>query len=496
MFLGLVKENYADKNRMDVAAYEFLTKEGEILRPSLTARSKVSYCALIRNRLTHQAQLIFRNTPFGSWLDLQMEYGDAMLVTCFLQQEVSVDGAGPKELHYLVGGNVRRFGREEFMLITGLPFGLLPNHSYVYGNALISRLFSNSVPTRCSQSQVFRVKINDVVKKWNDEFDRLADIDRVRVALIIMVELVFLGRQPHQYVSPEVVRVVEDLDRLSEYPWGSFVWSFTYNHMRGVFRRWQEVSSKISLSGFLLAFNIWILEMFPVSSRCYIRKERYPRGIRWERRIKMLQQQDVDRLLRVPNRRRERPHEILVADALELQQDWYIRSLEWLQNPLSVLPAKKTRDSVPRGQRADDGEGPSHRYAGDDPRDPIGWDVYRHRWEDLDTIKGDLQNVTTEQKKQREDIYRLTREIEQIKMSGRHSYSAPAHPPPFVYGSAPVHYSSHVSYPYKYHSRLSYGQQEIKDDQQEIQDDQPEFEDDQPEAESSASESHHVEPEI
>ena len=68
-----------------------------------------------------------------------------MLLTMFLQRQVPVQGALPEELHFSIGGHIRRFGREEFMLVTGLRFGPRPHLSRILGDAFIRRLFPDSV---------------------------------------------------------------------------------------------------------------------------------------------------------------------------------------------------------------------------------------------------------------------------------------------------------------------------------------------------------------
>lgn len=222
---------------------------------SLTIRSKVALCEVIRGRLTERAEELFRLTPFGRWLDVRSYGGDAMLINLFLQRQVEEAGAEPETLYYDIGGHRRRYGREEFLLITGLPFGVLPDYRAGLGNAFIRRLFPHALSQPHAEAP-FRVKISAVYDMF-EEMDDLSDEDKVRVCCIIMVELVFLGRQPHQYVSPEVVRAVHDLDALSEYPWGSFIWSFTYGHMNGAFvRRADRVGNKMSISGFLYAFKV------------------------------------------------------------------------------------------------------------------------------------------------------------------------------------------------------------------------------------------------
>ena len=222
----------------------------------LTVRSRLSLCQEIRGRLTEGSMNIFRGTPFGPWLDLTMQNVDATLVANFLAREVPDPGAEIEQLTYNINGHVRHFGRADFMLITGLPFGLLPDQNYLLGNQLIRRLFPGSAPARPIPGQVFRVRLSEVRRVWTNEFGRLDDEDKARIALILMVEFVFLGTQAKAFVSDEVIRAVDDFPGFSEYPWGSFIWTRTYKCMKGAFSRRTEIGNKMSCPGFLPAFNV------------------------------------------------------------------------------------------------------------------------------------------------------------------------------------------------------------------------------------------------
>ena len=57
---------------------------------SLTIRSKVTLCEVIRGRLTERAEELFRMTPFGRWLDVRSYGGDAMLINLFLRSQTPI----------------------------------------------------------------------------------------------------------------------------------------------------------------------------------------------------------------------------------------------------------------------------------------------------------------------------------------------------------------------------------------------------------------------
>ena len=214
----------------------------------------MSLASDIRNALSDGKQALFRTTPFGDWLDVTMHGGDPMLIHMFMQRQIEVSNADVEELYYDIGGHIRRFGREEFLLVTGLRFGPQPTISAVHGDAFIRRVFPGSV-TCAPRGQPLRLKISDVRARFHD-MSSLSDEDVVRVCSILMVEMAFLGHQPHQYVTDVVVRAVEDFNTWNEYPWGSLIWSATYKQMDGAFTRREEPSGKMTMSGFLYAFKV------------------------------------------------------------------------------------------------------------------------------------------------------------------------------------------------------------------------------------------------
>ncbi|KAJ9556894.1 hypothetical protein OSB04_011508 [Centaurea solstitialis] len=80
--------------------------------------------------------------------------------------------------------------------------------------------------------------------------------DKVRIGSLLMVEKVFLGHQDHVYVDNVLLNVVNDLDVWNDYPWGSYIWSFTYKLMDGAFeRRLAQDCDAMTLYGFQHAFE-------------------------------------------------------------------------------------------------------------------------------------------------------------------------------------------------------------------------------------------------
>ena len=100
------------------------------------------------------------------------------------------------------------------------------------------------------------MKVSELLHLYDDMSD-LDDEDVVRICSLVMVEMVFLGRQQHQYVDDVLLNVVHDLGVWNEYPWGSYIWSVTYRHMDGAIdRRFEQVSNKMTIYGFVHAFKV------------------------------------------------------------------------------------------------------------------------------------------------------------------------------------------------------------------------------------------------
>ncbi|KAI3745861.1 hypothetical protein L6452_08272 [Arctium lappa] len=118
----------------------------------------------------------------------------------------------------------------------------------------------------------------------------LSDEDVVRVCLVVMVEVMFMGRELSQVVSDTVLRAVDDLVTFDSYSWGSHIWSHTYNSLHNAIaiRNLQKNKNinKSTLNGFAHALKVWILEMFPVCCHHFTRRiDRPIRGTRWDRHI-------------------------------------------------------------------------------------------------------------------------------------------------------------------------------------------------------------------
>lgn len=215
----------------------------------------MSLAAEIKGKLSTEAERIFRLSPLGHWLDFtHNSRSDPMLIVLFLQHQVPVTNPDPETLYFDIGPHHRRFGREEFMLLTGLPFGIPVEGSPRDGKAFIRRLFPRLVEN-VPRELPLRLKVKDLIDLYKD-MRRLDDMDVVRVCSLLMVELVFLGRQKHQFVDDALLNIIGDMDAWNEYPFGSYIWSMTYKQMDSAIDRRVHTPRKMTLYGFIHAFEV------------------------------------------------------------------------------------------------------------------------------------------------------------------------------------------------------------------------------------------------
>nr|GEW71207.1 phospholipase-like, aminotransferase-like mobile domain protein [Tanacetum cinerariifolium] len=118
-------------------------------------------------------------------------------------------------LIYDVNGHSLHFGRHWFFLVTGFIFGLLSFHEYRNGDIPFrNRLFSEKIG--------YDVKIIDVLALIEDEdkFSKVSDEDRIRVCLLLSLEVIFKGRELVLVVDGVFFRMVDNLDAWNLFPRG------------------------------------------------------------------------------------------------------------------------------------------------------------------------------------------------------------------------------------------------------------------------------------
>ena len=106
-----------------------------------------------------------------------------------------------------------QFGREEFCLVTGLRFGTDFKESYKDGpNFFRRRVFPSSTDSH-------KIHVGTWLKMIKSkDFNKLSDIDGVRLCLLGVLMLVLKGTEHGNVVDGFLFRLVEDLDKWNVYP--------------------------------------------------------------------------------------------------------------------------------------------------------------------------------------------------------------------------------------------------------------------------------------
>ncbi|GJS24319.1 phospholipase-like protein [Tanacetum coccineum] len=188
-------------------------------------------------------------------------------------------------------GHSLRFGYREFSLITGYRFGtvnfdLHPSSDLKFGNTV----FPNKIG--------FIITNLDIIGVIEDEerFGKLSDDDAIRLCLLLAVEVIFMGRLLTFKVDDTLFRLVENLEAWNSFPWGEHLWCHLYDEIKNLKQRHSDEHyyglkkdrnyvPTYTLSGFVFAFQIWILETFERCESWWIKDPKViPRALGWSKK--------------------------------------------------------------------------------------------------------------------------------------------------------------------------------------------------------------------
>ncbi|GJY96960.1 hypothetical protein Tco_0513870 [Tanacetum coccineum] len=118
-------------------------------------------------------------------------------------------------LIYYTKGHSLHFGRLEFALIIGLPFGTIYFGLYTSGELKFhNRVFQHKLGLSVTNLDVIGV-IEDEETFW-----KLCDQDSIRLCLILSLEVIFMGRLLTCPVDDTLLWLVENLEYWNCFPWG------------------------------------------------------------------------------------------------------------------------------------------------------------------------------------------------------------------------------------------------------------------------------------
>ncbi|GKD80776.1 phospholipase-like protein, partial [Tanacetum coccineum] len=84
-----------------------------------------------------------------------------------------------------------------------------------------------------------RVRVIDllVVTRSAHLWSALSDEDAVKVCLLLVVNIVFMDREPKNYIADNLLELVDDLPTWDAYPWGEYIWKAFYRRTVNVISR-------------------------------------------------------------------------------------------------------------------------------------------------------------------------------------------------------------------------------------------------------------------
>ncbi|GJR32440.1 hypothetical protein Tco_1108672 [Tanacetum coccineum] len=309
----------------------------EVFDAKITIRSSLSFLTDVKNKFEEpgndKRHTLFRATVFGKWLDLPSFSYDNLLFNYIFQHQVSVDSRDDCPLlQNRICGN---------SLITSFMFGKLPKEETYKGissSPFLDRIF----PDR-STNPVKKVKGDELLKLFttDDLWFGIFDHDVVRVCLLLVATIVFMGREPrtlnvvprknerdskkNKEIVVEPPKKKKKVDKSSKKN-----------------KKAEEEAPKkmitYNLYGFVWSLKIYILEIF-TNSKYWWKKDLVviPCGISWSI-IEKFRKGDYSRLFAPWSN----PILTFAPSDNESVQPWCIRSFEYFSNHDESVP----RDGV------------------------------------------------------------------------------------------------------------------------------------------------------
>nr|GEV84739.1 phospholipase-like protein [Tanacetum cinerariifolium] len=205
---------------------------------------------------------------------------------------------------------------QEFCLITSFAFGKIPKADTFHGlqnSPFFDRVFLDKISNPLKKVRVLELLgLIKSPKKWF----ALSNEDSVKVCLLVVSNIVFLGREPKNYIANNLIELVDDLNAWDAYTWGEYFWRALYQRLVNVISRHEVV--------------IYILEMYR-NIKFWWKKDLLviPRGLSWLK-IGKFEKGDYGALFDEWSN----PILCMAPTSTELLQRWLIHSMDYFQTLL------------------------------------------------------------------------------------------------------------------------------------------------------------------
>ena len=208
---------------------------------------------------------LFRKTVLGPWLEIRYCENESRLMHYVLQHQVKVSNIkfDSPPFQFKFGNHLLEFGQKEFYLITGFRF------RQVVVSEKNPIAFRDRVFPEKRAKGINSVYANDCLEILKDEnrFEAVSDDDAVRLCLLVIAILVFMGNEDRNCIPKHLLSLVEDIDAWNVFPWGEYMWDKFYQRTVNVVHRHRKdhlaklkenpkFNATYNLYGFSWAFKV------------------------------------------------------------------------------------------------------------------------------------------------------------------------------------------------------------------------------------------------
>ncbi|GJW05731.1 putative ribonuclease H-like domain-containing protein [Tanacetum coccineum] len=251
-------------------------------------------------------------------LDLMLFDHESLLIDYMLRRQYKVDDQHhDMPLIYYMEGHSRHFGRREFSLITGfhfrtVNFDLHPSSDLKFRN----RVFPNKIGYIITNLDIIGV-IED-----GERFGKLSDDDAIRLCLLLAVE----GEHLWCHLYDEIKNLKQ---------------RHSNEHYYGL-KKYHNYVPTYTLSGFVFAFQIWILETFKRCESWWLKDPKViPRALDWSKKS-LFTRSDYSYLFA----KESRSTSDLRPTIAEYQSSWWIDNNVYFQEHVPRAPPNKEQHSI------------------------------------------------------------------------------------------------------------------------------------------------------
>ena len=176
------------------------------------------------------------------------------LVLKVLARELEGEKCRRDEVWFEIGRSPYRFGKQEFLLVTGLHFGKISQKVLELDNLSLSK---ESIFRRLFKNKP-KVSSEEVIDLLNEQVKTLTSDDALKLLYAVFVQRFLIGTEPPRAIKPFLWHLVDDLPKFEKFPWGTYAYSHTLDGIRKVItaNRLQKTKCGINIYGFPWSFAV------------------------------------------------------------------------------------------------------------------------------------------------------------------------------------------------------------------------------------------------